>query len=234
MTHWLIADSNTKYRNLLTNGLKNRGHRTTVVQDTYSLPAALALHRIDVVLLGTDTGMHRRVIEVCEGLRSWSAIPVIVVTDTAHELTTVQILDAGADDCIPRNYGIEELLARLRAIERRLLTISSRVSPTITLGDLSIDLATRSVWVASDLVRLTRKEYDLLRVLALAQGELVTYEKLLTDVWGDHKGLDERASVRTLIKQIRQKLRDDHSNPAYLITEPGVGYRLNIGASANS
>jgi two-component system KDP operon response regulator KdpE len=232
MTHWLIVDPDPKFRAGLTNGLKSRGFRATTIEDTYGLAAALAVQRLDAVLLDYDPSEGSAVIDVCEGLRSWSAIPLIVMSTCADEAVKVSVLDAGADDYIIKPFGLDELSARLRAIQRRLALRSTSTNPTINVGNLSIDLATRTVLLAGDPIHLTRKEYELLRVLALAQGKLVTYEKLLNDVWGEHKGSDERASVRTLVKQLRQKLNEDHSQPAYLLTEPGIGYRLKVSSSA--
>ncbi|MBX3063415.1 MAG: response regulator transcription factor [Anaerolineae bacterium] len=233
MTHWLIVDPDLKFRAGLSGGLKSRGDRVTVLDDPYGLAAALAVNRLDAVLINYDAADGNTIIDVCEGLRSWSAIPLLVMSSSGEEALKVRILDAGADDYLLKPFGIDELLARLRAIQRRLTIRSTSPNPTITIGDLIIDLATRTVMLSGEPIHLTRKEYELLRVLALAQGKLVTYEKLLSDVWGEHKGIDERASVRTLVKQLRQKLREDHTEPAYLLTEPGVGYRLKLNQAVN-
>jgi two-component system KDP operon response regulator KdpE len=165
---------------------------------------------------------------MCEGLRTWSLIPLIVISTLTDEQTKVRLLDAGADDFMVKPIGADELLARLRAIERRLSPRPGSMTPIIAVGELTIDLATRRVMMGTEPLHLTRKEYDLLRVLALAQGRLVTYEKLLIEIWGEHKSLEDRTSVRTLVKQLRRKLREDLTHPAYLLTEAGVGYRLNL------
>jgi two-component system KDP operon response regulator KdpE len=228
MTHLLIVEAETPSRTELVEALKSRGHRVTAIEDSYALPAALAVHRPEIALLELLLNPEVNSLELCERLRSWSSIPVIFTSVYDSEPIIVRALDAGADDILIKPFGVDELLARVRAIQRRLVSRPGNASPQVRVGDLTIDLAARLVLLRDVAIHLTRKEYDLLRVLALAQGGLVSYERLLTEIWGGHKGVKERTSVRTLVKQVRRKLGENPQDPTYVLTEAGLGCRLNM------
>ena len=165
-------------------------------------------------------------VEVCEQVRSWSQLPIIVLSALGDEREKVKALDAGADDYITKPFGTDELLARLRAVLRRVR--EGNGDPVITIGDLTVDLANHQVTRAGDEIHLTPLEFDILRVLAENRGRLVTHRELLRDVWGPAYEA-ETHYLRVHVTHIRSKIEPDSSHPRYLITEPGVGYRFVAG-----
>ncbi len=162
-------------------------------------------------------------VEVCREVRRWSQLPILVLSAVGDEREKVKALDAGADDYVTKPFGADELLARLRALLRRTATVGG--SPVIEIGELRIDLADRGVTRGGAPVHLTPIEFDLLAVLAQHRGRLVTHRQLLREVWGPEYG-SETHYLRVHVAHIRSKLEDDPSRPRYVITEPGVGYRL--------
>jgi two-component system, OmpR family, KDP operon response regulator KdpE len=162
-------------------------------------------------------------VEVCQEVRRWSRLPIVVLSAVGDEREKVRALDAGADDYVTKPFGADELLARLRAVIRR--SVPEGGSPRIELGELVIDLADRRVTRSGREIHLTPIEFDLVRALARHQGRLVTHRQLLKEVWGPEYGA-ETHSLRVHVAHIRAKLELDPSRPQYVITEPGVGYRL--------
>jgi two-component system KDP operon response regulator KdpE len=162
-------------------------------------------------------------VDVCKQVREWSHVPIVVVSAVGDEREKVRALDAGADDYVTKPFGSQELAARLRAVLRRASDTGSE--PAIEVGDLTIDLADRRVRRGEDNIHLTPIEFDLLRVLAQNRGRLVTHRQLLQEVWGPAYG-EETHYLRVHVAHIRAKLEVDASRPQYVITEPGVGYRL--------
>jgi two-component system KDP operon response regulator KdpE len=161
-------------------------------------------------------------VDVCKEVRRWSGLPIIVLSAVGDEREKVRALDAGADDYITKPFGTDELLARLRAALRR---VTEESEPQIEVGDLEIDLEARQITSGGEPVHLTPIEFDLLRVLATHRGKLVTHRQLLHEVWGP--GFEnETHYLRVHVAHIRSKVEPDPSRPRYLITEPGVGYRL--------
>jgi two-component system KDP operon response regulator KdpE len=167
-------------------------------------------------------------VDVCRQVREWSHVPIVVVSAVGDEREKVRALDAGADDYVTKPFGSQELAARLRAVLRRVSDTGSE--PAIEIGDLVIDLADRRVRRGDEHVHLTPIEFDLLRVLAQNRGRLVTHRQLLHEVWGPSYS-DETHYLRVHIAHIRHKLELDPARPRYIITEPGVGYRLRDGDS---
>jgi two-component system KDP operon response regulator KdpE len=163
-------------------------------------------------------------VDVCREVREWSQVPIVVVSALGDEREKVRALDAGADDYVTKPFGSQELAARLRAVLRRTADAGLE-SPTITVGDLTIDLADRRVQRGDEQVHLTPIEFDLLRALAQNRGRLVTHKHLLQEVWGPAYG-EETHYLRVHVAHIRRKLEPDPARPRYVITEPGVGYRL--------
>jgi two-component system KDP operon response regulator KdpE len=161
-------------------------------------------------------------VEVCEEVRGWSGLPIIVLSAVGDEREKVRALDAGADDYITKPFGTDELLARLRAVLRR---VGDEAGPRIEVGDLVVDLEAREVSSDGKTVHLTPIEFDLLRVLAQHRGKLVTHRQLLHEVWGPAYET-ETHYLRVHVAHIRRKIEPDPSRPRYVITEPGVGYRL--------
>ena len=162
-------------------------------------------------------------VEVCTEVRSWSRLPILVLSALGDEREKVRALDAGADDYVTKPFGTDELLARLRAILRRVGDGNGQMS--VTVGDLVVDLAGHRVSLAGENVHLTPLEFDILRVLAQNAGRLVTHRQLLREVWGPAYET-ETHYLRVHVTHIRSKIEPDSSDPRYLLTEPGVGYRL--------
>jgi two-component system KDP operon response regulator KdpE len=161
-------------------------------------------------------------IEVCTEIRRWSQVPIVVLSAVGDERQKVRALDAGADDYVTKPFGSEELLARMRAVLRRR---SDEGDVAVRVGELEIDLADRSVRRDGEQLHLTPIEFDLLSKLAEHPGRLVTHRQLLQEVWGPGYE-DETHYLRVHFAHVRAKIEPDPSNPRYVITEPGIGYRL--------
>ena len=162
-------------------------------------------------------------VDVTREVRTWSNVPIVVVSAVGDEREKVRALDAGADDYVMKPFGSDELTARLRAVLRR--SADAGGEPAITVGELTVDLPARRVTRAGAEVHLTPIEFDLLRVLAQNRGRLVTHRQLLHEVWGPAYDV-ETHYLRVHVAHIRQKIEADPSRPRLLVTEPGVGYRL--------
>jgi two-component system KDP operon response regulator KdpE len=160
--------------------------------------------------------------DVCRELRTWSAVPILVLSAVGEEREKIAALDAGADDYVTKPFSGDELLARLRAALRR--TVSSG-QPILEVGELRIDLERRAVTMGGAPVSLTPIEYALLRLLARNEGKLLTHPAILREVWGPAYG-EESNYLHVYISQLRRKLEPDPARPRYLLTQPGVGYRL--------
>jgi two-component system, OmpR family, KDP operon response regulator KdpE len=161
-------------------------------------------------------------VEVIQGLRGWTKAPIIVLSGRADSVDKVEALDAGADDYVTKPFGVEELLARMRAAVRR--TGTPEDLPRIPLGDLVIDLAAKRVIRLGEDIRLTPTEWHLLEVLLRNPGKLLSRNQLLTEVWGPGYA-DATGNLRLYMAQLRRKLEPDPARPRWLITEPGMGYR---------
>jgi two-component system, OmpR family, KDP operon response regulator KdpE len=161
-------------------------------------------------------------IEVCTDIRRWSQVPIVVLSAVGDERQKVRALDAGADDYVTKPFGSEELLARIRAVLRRR---SEEGDAVVRVGKLEVDLADRSVRRDGEQLHLTPIEFDLLSKLAEHPGRLVTHRQLLQEVWGPGYE-DETHYLRVHFAHIRAKIEPDPSSPRYVITEPGIGYRL--------
>jgi two-component system, OmpR family, KDP operon response regulator KdpE len=161
-------------------------------------------------------------VDVCADARRWTDLPIIVLSAVGDEGEKVRALDAGADDYVTKPFGVDELLARLRAALRRR---GNGADPTIAIGELEVDRSARLVRRAGKEIHLTPIEFDLLGTLAENQGRLVTHRQLLHAVWGPGYE-DETHYLRVHVAHIRGKIEPDPSRPRYLITDPGVGYRL--------
>ncbi len=202
--------------------LRGAGYAVEAAETKADALAALAARPPDALVLDLVLPDGQGV-DVCREVRTWSRLPIVVLSAVGDEREKVRALDAGADDYITKPFGTDELLARLRAVLRRSGDGGS--SPVIEVGELVIDLTDRSVSRAGEPIHLTRIEFELLRVLAQHHGRLVTHRQLLQEVWGPEYGA-ETHYLRVHVAHIRSKLEPDPSRPTYLITEPGVGYRL--------
>ena len=219
----LVVDDESAICRALRINLTARDYEVVTAGDGASGLAAAARERPDVVIL--DLGLpDMDGSEVITGLRGWSTVPVIVLSAREQEAAKVAALDAGADDYVTKPFGMDELLARLRAAIRR--GVSEPEAPTVATAEFTVDLAAKRVRRADgDDVRLTPTEWHLLEVLARHPGKLVSQKQLLHDVWGPAYD-SETNYLRVYMAQLRRKLEPDPSRPRYLLTEPGMGYRL--------
>jgi two-component system KDP operon response regulator KdpE len=221
----LVIDDEVEIRRALRTGLTDQGFEVDVAAAGEDGLAAAAARRPDIVLL--DLGLpDLDGFTVLTRLRERSRAAVIVLSVMADERDKVRALDLGADDYLVKPFGLEELLARIRAVVRRQAAVSSGAA-VVRAGDLAIDLERRLVTVAGREVHLTPTEYELLRYLAVHAGKLVTHTILLREVWGSY-AVGEAQNTRYVVGQIRRKLGDDPARPRYIVTEPGVGYRLRV------
>jgi two-component system, OmpR family, KDP operon response regulator KdpE len=202
--------------------LRGAGYAVEAADTKADALAALAARPPDALVLDLVLPDGQGV-DVCREVRKWSRLPIVVLSAVGDEREKVRALDAGADDYITKPFGTDELLARLRAVLRRSGDGGS--NPVIEVGELVLDLTDRSVSRGGEPIHLTRIEFELLRVLAQHHGRLVTHRQLLQEVWGPEYGA-ETHYLRVHVAHIRSKLEPDPSRPTYLITEPGVGYRL--------
>lgn len=161
---------------------------------------------------------------VISRLRDWTDVPIVVLSVRSDERQKVAALDAGANDYVTKPFGISELLARVRVVLRDRGK-GVKESALFEHGGLRIDLHERRVWVDEQEIRLTRKEFELLKLFVKQHGHVLTHQQILTAVWGEDRGA-ETQNLRVLVAALRQKLGDDPSQPRYLVTEPGVGYRF--------
>ncbi|MDA8443037.1 MAG: response regulator [Peptococcaceae bacterium] len=162
-------------------------------------------------------------LEVVRRLREWSKVPIIILSAKEQESDKIAALDLGADDYVTKPFSMGELLARMRAALRHGLSLAEQ--PVLEFGDLAIDLTHRRITVATNEVKLTPTEYDIVKTLAVNAGKVITHKYLLQAVWGPRYANDIQY-LRVYIGQIRRKLERDPSRPSHIITEPGVGYRL--------
>jgi two-component system, OmpR family, KDP operon response regulator KdpE len=203
--------------------LQNAGYRVEEATTKREALDALSFRPPDAIVLDLLLPDGNGV-EVTTDIRRWSRVPIVVLSAVGDEQQKVRALDAGADDYVTKPFGTEELLARLRAVLRRR---SEEGDSAVTVGELEIDLADRSVHRNDEEVHLTPIEFDLLSKLAEHPGRLVTHRQLLQEVWGPGYE-DETHYLRVHFAHVRAKVEPDPSNPRYVITEPGIGYRLRV------
>ncbi|MGB6458143.1 MAG: response regulator [Streptosporangiaceae bacterium] len=222
MTRVLVIDDEAPILRALKINLTARKYEVSTAVDGRSGLAAMARERPDVLIL--DLGLpDMDGTEVIRGVRGWTSTPIIVLSAWGQESQKVAALDAGADDYVTKPFGMDELLARLRAAVRRASPAPDE--PVVTTGDLTIDLARKRVTRAGSDVRLTPTEWQLLEVLVRNSDRLVTQRQLLQEVWGP--GYQTEAGyLRVYVANLRRKLEPDPSAPRYLLTEPGMGYRF--------
>jgi two-component system KDP operon response regulator KdpE len=217
----LVVDDEQQILRALRTSLRGAGYEVDTADTAEAALAAAALRPPDAVILDLVLPDGNG-IDVCRELRGWSAAPVILLSAVGEEREKVAALDAGADDYVTKPVGIDELLARLRAVLRRT---APAAEPVIELGELVVDLEKRSVTVGGGPVHLTPHQFELLRVLAVNRGKLLTHRALLREVWGPGYG-DASNLLHVNVSQLRRKIEPDRARPRYLLTEPGAGYRL--------
>ena len=221
-TDILVIDDEVQIRRLLRITLESAGHAVREAENGRLGLDEIARRAPDAVIL--DLGLPDvSGLEVLRQLREWSRVPVLVLTVLAAETDKVAALDGGADDYLTKPFGGGELLARLRAILRRAPTEAELAA--VTFGDITIDFAARVVRRSGVEVKLTPREYALLRVLVMHRGRVVTHQHILREVWGP-KSEDNTHYLRVHMTHLRQKLEAEPHRPRHLKTESGIGYRL--------
>jgi two-component system, OmpR family, KDP operon response regulator KdpE len=217
----LVVDDEPQILRALQTNLRGAGYDVDTAATAEAALAAAAMRPPHGVILDLVLPDGRGT-DVCRDLRRWSSAPILVLSVIGDEQEKVAALDAGADDYIEKPFGIEELLARLRAALRRA---APGGEPVVEIGDLVIDIEKRAVSVAGRAVPLTPLEFELLRVLGQNEGKLMTHPAILREVWGPAYG-NESHYLHVYISQLRRKIEPDPARPRYLLTEAGAGYRL--------
>jgi two-component system, OmpR family, KDP operon response regulator KdpE len=218
----LIVDDESQIRRFLRVALEAHAYAVAEAATGQEGVQAAAIGAPDLVVL--DLGLpDMDGKQVVARIREWSQVPILVLSVRQAEAEKVAALDAGAQDYVVKPFGIQELLARIRTLLR------DRSAPAgealVTIGDLAIDVAAHEAHVGDRPLRLTRKEFDVLWMLARHAGRIVTHQTLLREVWGRAHEHDTQY-LRVIVRQLRQKLGDDAAHPRYIMNEPGVGYRL--------
>jgi two-component system KDP operon response regulator KdpE len=217
----LVVDDEPQILRALDVGLRGAGYEVETADSLAAARVAAGMRPPEAVILdlvlpdGTGT-------ELAQELRGWTSAPIIVLSAVGEEREKIGALDAGADDYVTKPVGIDELLARLRAVLRRS---GPSVDPVVRVGELEVDLEKRDVHLAGAPVHLTPLQFELLRVFARNPGKLLTHRALLQEVWGPGYG-GESNLLHVHISQLRRKIEPDPSRPRYLLTAAGAGYRL--------
>jgi two-component system KDP operon response regulator KdpE len=225
VTSVLVVDDEPQILRALRINLKARKYDVHTAADGASALQMAASHHPDIVVL--DLGLpDMDGVEVIRGLRGWTSVPIIVLSGRADSSEKVAALDAGADDYVTKPFGVDELLARIRAVTRRLTPVPGGAA-TVDVGRYTVDLSSRVVrrTEGAEEIRLTPTEWHLLELLIRNPGKLVSQRQLLQEVWGPQYQT-ETHYLRQYMAQLRRKLEDDPAHPRHLLTEPGMGYRF--------
>ena len=224
----LVVDDEPGLARALAINLRAHGYAVEAVGTGRDALSAASDEPPDLVVL--DLGLpDLDGVEVVRGLRGWSAMPILILSARHAQQQKVAALDAGADDYVTKPFGMDELLARVRALLRRATVPSADEPSVVTTDSFTVDLAAHRVTTADGDVRLTPTEWHLLDVLVRHPGQLVTQRQLLQQVWGPAYGT-ETNYLRVYMSQLRHKLEADPARPKHLVTEPGVGYRFEPGS----
>ncbi|MFH1150378.1 MAG: response regulator transcription factor [Actinomycetota bacterium] len=218
----LVVDDEREIRKLLKVALSAHGFDVIEAKTGREGLEMAATQRPDITIL--DLGLPDiSGLEVLRSIREWSDAPIIILSVRGIERDKITALDSGADDYVTKPFSMGELLARINVSLRHMAARADE--PTLDIGDLHLDLAARTVSFAGDPVKLTPTEYDVLKLLAINAGKVLTHRQLLREIWGIEDPHDNQY-LRVYIRQIRKKVEPDPSRPIYILTEPGVGYRL--------
>src|SRR5271168_1582416 len=219
----LLIDDEPKIRRFLRAGFELNGYYVLEAENAAEALKTATFSAPDLIILDLALpDLHGS--EVLERLRSWSNVPIIILSVVSSEDEKVRLLQAGADDYVVKPFGMAELLARSEAALRRYFKTATE-NPIVVAGPLSVDLVGRTVSLNESQIRLTRKEYRLLHVLATHVGLVVTHDQLLKEIWSGNQR-ENIQYLRILVRKLRQKIETDPNDPRLLITESGVGYRL--------
>jgi two-component system KDP operon response regulator KdpE len=222
----LVIEDDAAIRNVLCVLLQAERYRVVEAETAARAVIEARTHRPDLLLvdLGLPDGDGLKVIR---DVRTWSAVPIVVLSARTMEAQKIAALDVGADDYVTKPFSAPELLARVRAALRRT-TRSTDQPPVLQLGEISVDLARRETHSPDGSVHLTPLEYRVLQTLARQAGMIVTSNQLIREVWGPDR-LGDTRSLRVCLKNLRQKLEPDPARPQFIVTEAGLGYRLRAG-----
>lgn len=219
----LVADDEPQIRRSLQVNLESKGYAVEAVESGTLAISAFLNRRPDLMIVDVIMpGMNG--VEVVRHIRESSAVPIIVLSAVGDEPRKVEALEVGADDYITKPFGIEELLARIRSLLRRAAGAQS-AQPVFVAGTLSVNFDRREVALDGELVKLTPKEYDLLKYLVEHAGKVLTHRMLLQEVWGPAYA-EQAQYLRVFVGHLRKKLEKDPTRPRFIITDPGVGYRF--------
>ena len=220
----LVVDDEPQIRRFLRASLQSHDYVVVEAENGKEAVRVCTVQKPDLLIL--DLGLpDMDGLDVIKLVREWSQIPIIVLSIRSDDIDKIEALDRGANDYVTKPFSMGELLARMRAALRQGRGDGADNGAVITAGDISIDLGKRLITLGGTPVKLSRKEYDLLKILASHLGKVITHQQLLQEVWGPAY-VEETQYLRVYIGQLRQKLERDPANPKWLITEPGVGYRL--------
>ena len=217
----LVVDDEPQILRALETTLRGAGYAVVTAASGEAALTQAAVRAPDAVVLDLVLP-GKSGTEVCRELREWSDVAILVLSAVGDEREKVAALDAGADDYVTKPFGIDELLARLRAMLRRA---TPATEPLIAIGDLRIDLEKRAVYRNGELLQLTPHEFGLMRLLALNEGKLLTHRAILREVWGPAYQAESHY-LHVYVSQLRRKIEPDPTRPRYLLTESGAGYRL--------
>lgn len=229
MTRVLVVDDDPQLTRALRINLRARDHEVHVAASGAEALKTLAAVSPDLVIL--DLGLpDLDGVEVIHGVRGWSEVPIIVLSGRGGGPDKVAALDAGADDYVTKPFGMDELLARIRAVTRRAPSGDAGSAPKVEFGNITVDLADKAVTRAapggtSEPVHLTPTEWSLLEALVRQPGKLMSQRHLLIEVWGPAY-VNQQANLRLYMTQLRRKLEAEPTHPRHLLTEPGMGYRF--------
>lgn len=222
----LIVDDEPPIRRFLKTSLSAQGYRVIEADNGAAALKQMAELAPDLVVL--DLGLpDMNGLDVIRAIRKSSDVPIVILSVRGDEQSKVAALDLGADDYVTKPFGMEELIARLRTAIRHRFQAKGE-APVFVLGDISVDLVRRLVKRKGEEVRLSPKEYDLLKTLVVNAGKVLTHRHILTEVWGPAHTEDAQY-LRVFVRNLRHKLEADPARPALILTEPGVGYRLQAG-----
>ncbi|HEV3397517.1 MAG TPA: response regulator transcription factor [Xanthobacteraceae bacterium] len=217
----LLVDDEVPIQRAVAPLLRSRGYEVEVAGTGADALKLASLHPPDLIVL--DLGLpDLEGTEVCRRIRAGSAVPIVVLSARGSEGDKVAALDLGADDYVTKPFGMDELLARIRAALRHQLQVQGE-RPIFRVGDLSVDLVRRIVKTGDKEVKLSPKEYELLRLLVQHAGKVLTHRFLLKELWSD---LTDSQYLRVYVRQLRQKIEADPERPQHILTETGIGYRL--------
>ena len=223
----LVVDDEPQITRVLRRSLISQGYDVHIAADGESALQTFGDWPPDLVV--TDLAMpNMNGLELCRKLRAISKVPIIVLSVRGEEKTKVEALDCGADDYVIKPFGMDELLARIRATLRRAPALQDESSKILLAGDFRVDLEARRLTIQNKEVHLTPKEYDLMVFFLRNPGKVLTHRTLLAAVWGGNS-VEQTEYLRVFIGQLRKKIEVDPANPRYILTEPWIGYRFQPG-----